>query len=140
MITTAIKPFVTCQSNTKAMNWHQDKPITALGFTNTHVLTPGIELIDAKNEELHQMLQELREEPYFKLYSVDMLGSCEYMPQQLFECSSETCEIYPVDDDEVIKWQFFFIDGKNILGLEHDTFTHCVIIPGTHGHSISRCR
>ena len=79
----------------------QTRRITYLRFTNTHVLAPGIELIDAQNDELYNMLQELREEPYFKLYSVDMLGSCEYMPQQLFECSSETCEIYPVDDEEV---------------------------------------
>lgn len=30
-----------------------------------------------------------------------MLGSCEYMPQELFECYSQSCEIYPVDEDEV---------------------------------------
>jgi len=77
---------------------------TSLHFTNTALLSPGIELIDEKNEELYDMLQRLRDEPYFKLYSVDMLGSCEYMPQQLFECSSETCEIYPVDDEEVHNW------------------------------------
>ena len=39
--------------------------------------------------------------PFFRLYSVDILASCEYMPQELFECYSESCEIYPVDDDEV---------------------------------------
>ncbi len=27
-----------------------------------------------------------------------MLASCEYIPQELFECYSETCEIYPVDE------------------------------------------
>jgi len=30
-----------------------------------------------------------------------MLASCEYIPQELFECYTESCEIYPVDDDEV---------------------------------------
>eukprot|EP00986_Skeletonema_menzelii_P004433 scaffold1493_cov147-Skeletonema_menzelii.AAC.6 len=30
-----------------------------------------------------------------------MLASCEYLPQELFECYTESCEIYPVDDDEV---------------------------------------
>ena len=27
-----------------------------------------------------------------------MLASCEYIPQELFECYSQTCEIYPVDE------------------------------------------
>ena len=43
----------------------------------------------------------MREEPFFRLFSVDMLASCEYLPQELFECYSETCEIYPIDDDDV---------------------------------------
>lgn len=30
-----------------------------------------------------------------------MLASCEYVPQELFECYTESCEIYPVDDEEV---------------------------------------
>jgi len=32
---------------------------------------------------------------------VDMLGSCEYIPQELFECYSETCEIYPIDEEDI---------------------------------------
>jgi len=74
---------------------------TSLFFTNTETLLPGISAINTYNEELDDMLTSLREQPYFRLYSVDMLGSCEYMPQELFECYSSTCEIYPVDDDEV---------------------------------------
>lgn len=64
-------------------------------------LSPGIDAINSMNEDLEQMLNTLRDQHYFRLYSVDMLGSCEYMPQELFECYSETCEIYPVDEDEV---------------------------------------
>ena len=30
-----------------------------------------------------------------------MLGSCEYMPQELFECYSQSCEIYPVDEEDI---------------------------------------
>eukprot|EP00978_Attheya_sp_CCMP212_P006614 scaffold15327_cov58-Attheya_sp.AAC.4 len=68
--------------------------------TNTELL-PGMDAIMAQNEELWEMLDDLRDKPYFRLYSVDMLASCEYMPQELFECYSETCEIYPVDEEEI---------------------------------------
>lgn len=64
-------------------------------------LAPGIAAIDSMNNKLEPLLDILREQEYFRLYSVDMLGSCEYMPQELFECYSETCEIYPVDDDDI---------------------------------------
>lgn len=64
-------------------------------------LLPGIEAIDRNNAALLQQLEALRQQPYFRLYSVDMLASCEYMPQELFECYSQSCEIYPVDDDAV---------------------------------------
>lgn len=64
-------------------------------------LLPGIEAIDRINPDLLGKLEELRKVPYFRLYSVDMLGSCEYMPQELFECYSQMCEVYPVEDDAV---------------------------------------
>ena len=48
----------------------------------------------------------MREKPYFRFYSVDMLGSCEYLPQELFECYSSTCETYPLDEDDV---RFLFL-------------------------------
>jgi len=64
-------------------------------------LDPGIASIDETTLELKEMLDELREKDFFRLYSCDMLGSCEYMPQELFECYSESCEIYPVDDEEI---------------------------------------
>jgi len=64
-------------------------------------LSPGVDAINAQNSELCGMLRTMRTRPFFRLYSVDILASCEYMPQELFECYSESCEIYPVDDDEV---------------------------------------
>lgn len=64
-------------------------------------MLPGIAAIDKTNADLLAKLGPLRERPYFRLYSVDMLGSCEYIPQDLFECYSRTCEVYPVDDETV---------------------------------------
>jgi len=68
---------------------------------STADLSPGIVAIDKLNPELEPLLDQLRDEKFFRLYSVDMLGSCEYLPQELFECYSESCEIYPIDEDEV---------------------------------------
>lgn len=74
---------------------------TSLHSSATEELTPGIEAINSMNSDIEPLLSELREQEYFRLYSVDMLGSCEYMPQELFECYSETCEIYPIDEEDV---------------------------------------
>jgi len=70
-------------------------------ISSNEELKPGIAAIDAANPSLFRRLSQLRDNPYFRLYSVDILASCEYMPQELFECYSETCEIYPVDEVEV---------------------------------------
>jgi len=75
--------------------------VAPLHSVATEELTPGINAITSMNGDLEPLLDNLREQHYFRLYSVDMLGSCEYMPQELFECYSETCEIYPVDEDEI---------------------------------------
>ena len=64
-------------------------------------LSPGITAIDTSLTTLSPLFYTLRSHPFFRLYSVDMLASCEYIPQELFECYTESCEIYPVDDDEV---------------------------------------
>ncbi len=64
-------------------------------------LLPGIAAIDAMNSDLCDRLEALKDQPYFRLYSIDILGNCEYMPQEIYECYSETCEVYPVDEDEV---------------------------------------
>lgn len=72
-----------------------------LSATQAEDLAPGIAVIDSLNTDLDQKLSTLREQAFFRLYSVDMLASCEYIPQELFECYSETCEIYPVDEEEI---------------------------------------
>lgn len=77
---------------------------SSLAVSSDEELLPGIEAIDRNNPELLAKLEVLRQVPYFRLYSVDMLASCEYMPQELFECYSQTCEIYPVEDDAVCLW------------------------------------
>lgn len=74
---------------------------SASAISSNGELLPGIAAIDAANPALLEKLTNLRDNPYFRLYSVDILASCEYIPQELFECYSETCEIYPVDEDEV---------------------------------------
>ena len=85
---------------------------TVLLSSATEELAPGIKAIDEFNQGLEIELNALREKPYFRLYSVDMLGSCEYIPQELFECYSETCEIYPVEEEDVsyllLLTRFFF--------------------------------
>lgn len=88
-----------CQGNDKHSPLHRLGSSTAISSSGE--LLPGIEAIDRGNAALLQQLEALRQVPYFRLFSVDMLASCEYMPQELFECYSQTCEIYPVDDDAV---------------------------------------
>jgi hypothetical protein len=70
-------------------------------ISSNEELLPGIAAIDAANDNLFDKLDALRDKPYFRLYSVDILASCEYIPQELFECYSQSCEIYPVDEEEV---------------------------------------
>lgn len=72
-------------------------------------LLPGIDAICQGNSELYNNLEALREAPYFRLYSVDILASCEYMPQELFECYTEGCEILPINEEDV---------PGNILGVD----------------------
>lgn len=64
-------------------------------------LLPGIFVIDDANDIIIDKIENLQESSYFRLFCVDILASCEYMPQELFECYAETCEVYPVDDDAV---------------------------------------
>ena len=81
-------------------NLQYGSPLMAMISTNPE-LQPGISAIDYANPALYNNLSRLRDDAYFRLFSVDILASCEYIPQELFECYSETCEIYPVDEDEV---------------------------------------
>ena len=90
----------------KPLPINQKSSLSKISMSATQIssnvdLLPGIASIDAQNHEFYEHLLVLREKPSFRLYSVDMLASCEYMPQELFECYSQTCEIYPVDEDEV---------------------------------------
>jgi hypothetical protein len=71
--------------------------------SNNEELLPGIAAIDKSNDDLNAKLAKLCDYPFFRLFSVDILASCEYMPQELFECYTETCEIYPEEDD-VVCW------------------------------------
>lgn len=75
--------------------------LAARTISSNEELIPGIEAINEGNDDLHQKLEDLRDTPYFRFYSVDILASCEYIPQELFECYTESCEIYPVEEDEV---------------------------------------
>ena len=63
----------------------------------------GLLDIDEYNEELLETLDELRQQPFFRFYSVDLLKGCNYMPQEIDECATQSCEIYPLDDEEVIE-------------------------------------
>lgn len=80
---------------------HRSVTVLSSSISSSEDLLPGFEAIDAANDQVSNQLSGLRHTPYFSLYSVDILASCEYMPQELFECYSETCEVYPVDDEEV---------------------------------------
>jgi Endoplasmic Reticulum Oxidoreductin 1 (ERO1) len=77
-------------------------------ISNNEDLLPGIAAINRLNDELNDKLTKICDQLFFRLFSVDILASCEYMPQELFECYTETCEIYPVDEDEVRKNCFYF--------------------------------
>lgn len=80
---------------------------SASAVSSNPTLQPGIALIDEYNDEIGEKMYLLRESPYFRLFCVDILASCEYMPQELFECYSETCEVYPVDEEEVrCQWRW----------------------------------
>ena len=87
-------------------------------------LAPGIDAINSQNAELYDQLNTIRTRPFFRLYSVDILASCEYIPQELFECYSESCEIYPVDDDEVSRIDL----GVRVVQLCFGLHTHKMIL------------
>ena len=88
------------------------------------------------NDEIEGVLSQMREKPYFRFYSVDMLGSCEYLPQELFECYSSTCETYPLDEDDV-RFLFLlpvFLGGQQVfLEPPSSQMFHC--FPVTHTHA-----
>jgi len=96
-------PKATSPQFASSLNNRPGPRATLLSATvsSNEALKPGIATIDSANDQIMKHLNELRQSQNFRLYSVDILASCEYMPQELFECYSETCEIYPVDEEEV---------------------------------------
>ena len=62
-------------------------------------LRNGAIAIDPEVDELVDLLEEIRSQPFFRLYSVDLLASCAYMPQEITECETQSCDLYPVDED-----------------------------------------
>lgn len=64
-------------------------------------LLPAVKLVGEHNPSLEPILCALRKVPYFRFYSVDVLGSCEHLPQESIECYTESCEIYPVEPEDV---------------------------------------
>jgi len=83
------------------LGWRRNSQLFTSVLTENKELEAGITAIQNSNKNLLAMLENLREKPFFRLYSIDILASCEYMPQELFECYSESCEIYPVEEEEV---------------------------------------
>jgi hypothetical protein len=86
-------------------------------------LLPGMAAIREANGGLHGMLERVREQPYFRLYSVDVLASCEYLPQELFECYTQSCEIYPAEEGEVRRGA----GGVEISSPRAAHETHCAL-------------
>lgn len=66
--------------------------------------------IDEYNEDLLDILDELRQQPFFRYYSVDLLKGCNYFPQQEDECESQACELYPADPG-VVPESIIAVDG-----------------------------
>jgi len=48
----------------------------------------GLAAIDEYSEDLLEIVDELRQQPYFRYYSVNLLNGCNYFPQQEDECDS----------------------------------------------------
>lgn len=61
----------------------------------------GMREIEAENPRVLEIVGELSMLPYFRYYCVDVLASCEYLPQEISECNAEACEIYPSEESEV---------------------------------------
>merc|ERR1712238_225787 len=94
---TITRPIVSTTTRTKTSL----KSSASSSISPNEDLLPGISMIDDANAAIAETMENLQGSPYFRLFCVDILASCEYMPQELFECYSETCEVYPVDDDLV---------------------------------------
>lgn len=102
--TAFVSPLESCRlprSKIHPISYNSRLSSTASAISSNQDLLPGIEAIISQNHEFCGKLEAITKQPFFRLYSCDMLGSCEYLPQELTECYSETCEIYPIDEDDV---------------------------------------
>ncbi|KAG8470208.1 hypothetical protein KFE25_008629 [Diacronema lutheri] len=61
----------------------------------------GVDAINRQVDGAIEMLNEITSEPFFSLYSVDMLASCAYLLQDVDECNLQSCECLPCDDEDV---------------------------------------
>jgi hypothetical protein len=48
----------------------------------------GLAAIDEYSSDLLEIVDELRQQPFFRYYSVNLLNGCNYFPQQEDECDS----------------------------------------------------
>ena len=72
----------------------------------------GLAAIEEHNEDLLDVVDELRQQPYFRYVSVNLLNGCNYFPQQEDECDSRSCELYPVDDEGIVPEAIIETDGE----------------------------
>mmetsp|Transcript_20010 Transcript_20010/g.43522 ORF Transcript_20010/g.43522 Transcript_20010/m.43522 type:complete len:402 (+) Transcript_20010:274-1479(+) len=95
------RPSVVWETIHRHRHHRQPTELWSSALSSNEDLLPGISVIDDANDVIFQQMEVLQDSLYFRLFCVDILASCEYLPQELFECYSETCEVYPVDDEEV---------------------------------------
>lgn len=96
-------------------------------ISNNEELLPGITAINEANDGLNSKLSKLCDHLFFRLFSIDILASCEYMPQELFECYTETCEIYPEDEEAVsaLNTNSYSYNSYTLLSIIYNlSFTH----------------
>jgi Endoplasmic Reticulum Oxidoreductin 1 (ERO1) len=121
----SVKPYLGLQSP-RTQCYINKKSIARRAVSvvsNNEELLPGIAAINQSNDDLHVRLSKLCDHPFFRLFSVDILASCEYMPQELFECYTETCEIYP-EDENVVRRTFA---GINLLNSVARILIFCIL-------------
>ncbi|KAJ1623538.1 hypothetical protein T492DRAFT_1054005 [Pavlovales sp. CCMP2436] len=61
----------------------------------------GVDAINRQVDSTVAKLKQIVDSDFFCLYSVDMLASCAYLPQETDECTLQECECLPCDDEDV---------------------------------------
>lgn len=62
------------------------------------MLLEGAKAVRAHNAQALPLLQDLRARTFFRLYSVDLLASCSYMPSEEVPCELGACEVDPAEE------------------------------------------